>query len=178
MRLGQLAEPHQIAPPATSFSLLGIALNGKHFLRHAKQFVLMILRTHLGVLTVIRFIYTILAYLLANAVGLIISVALLDGFSVGPAAFVVAVLIFSAVQGVLGPLVTKISMKNFPQLMGGISLVTIFLGLWITSLLVDDMLIGGLANWLGATLLVWIGSLLAGILLPIYVFKTLRDADN
>lgn len=125
-----------------------------------------------------KFIYSILAYLLANALGLIISVALLDGFSAGPKAFIVAVLIFSAVQGVLGPLMTKISMNKLPQLMGGISLVTIFLGLWITSAVVDGLQIGGLANWLGATLLVWIGSLVAGILLPKYVLKSFREADN
>jgi uncharacterized membrane protein YvlD (DUF360 family) len=124
---------------------------------------------------VIRFIYSVLAYLVANAVGLLLAVALIEGFSIGPMAFIVAVLIFSLVQGLTGPLLTKISMKSFPQLMGGISLVTIFVGLWITSLLVDDMQIGGLANWLAATLLVWIGSLLAGILLPIYVFKTLKE---
>lgn len=123
----------------------------------------------------IRFIYSILAFLVANAVGLILAVVLLDGFSVSPVAFVVAVLIFSAVQGLTGPLLTKASMKNFPQLMGGISLVTIFVGLWVTSLLVGSMQIGGLANWLAATLIVWVGSLIAGILLPIYVFKALRD---
>jgi hypothetical protein len=34
---------------------------------------------------------------------------------------------------------------------------------------------GGLSNWLAATLLVWLGSLIAEILLPIYVFKRLRN---
>lgn len=126
----------------------------------------------------IRFGYSILAFLVANAVGLILAAALLDGFSVGPVAFVVAVVIFSAVQGLTGPLLTKISLKSFPQLMGGISLVTIFVGLWITSLLVDGMQIGGLANWLAATLIVWIGSLIASVLLPIYLFKALRDGEK
>jgi hypothetical protein len=34
---------------------------------------------------------------------------------------------------------------------------------------------GGLSNWLAATLLVWLGSLVAEILIPIYVFKQLRS---
>jgi hypothetical protein len=34
---------------------------------------------------------------------------------------------------------------------------------------------GGLPNWLAATLLVWLGSLIAEILIPIYVFKQLRS---
>ena len=126
----------------------------------------------------IKFAYSIIAFLVANAIGLLVAVTLLEGFSVGPMAFVVAVIIFSAVQGISGPLLTKISMKNFPQVMGGISLVTIFIGLWITSLLVDGMQIGGLSNWLAATLLVWLGSLAANILLPIYVFKSLREQSH
>ena len=126
----------------------------------------------------IRFAYSVAAYLIANAVGLLLASLLLEGFSIGPMAFVVAVLIFSAVQGLTGPIITKLSQKSFPQLMGGISLVTIFLGLWITSLLVDDMQIGGLANWLAATLIVWIGSLIAAVLLPKYVFKRLKTKDS
>ena len=114
-------------------------------------------------------------YLIANAVGLLLSIVILPGFTIGPLAFFVAVLIFSVVQGISAPLITKISRKKVPQLMGGISLVTIFIGLWVTSLLVSGMEIGGISNWLAATLLVWIGSLFAEILLPIYVFKQRQE---
>jgi hypothetical protein len=50
----------------------------------------------------------------------------------------------------------------------------IFLGLGITGVLVSGMTIGGISNWLAATLLVWLGSLAADILLPHYVFKELK----
>jgi hypothetical protein len=124
---------------------------------------------------VIRFLISILAYLAANAVGLLIAVLILPGFTIDPLAFVVAVAIFSLVQTILGPLITKISVKSFPQLMGGIALVTIFIGLFITEILMSGMTIGGISNWLAATLLVWLGSLIASILLPIYVFKQLAE---
>jgi uncharacterized membrane protein YvlD (DUF360 family) len=124
---------------------------------------------------VIRFLWSTLAYLVANAVGLLVAVVLLPGFSINALPFVVAVAIFSLVQTVLGPLITKISFKSFPQLMGGIALVTIFVGLFVTDLIMDGMEIGGIANWLAATLLVWLGSLIASILLPIYVFKQLAE---
>ena len=114
-------------------------------------------------------------YLIANAVGLLLSIVIVPGFTISPMAFFVAVLIFSVVQGVAAPLIAKISQERVPQLMGGISLVTIFVGLWITSVLVSGMEIGGIANWLAATLLVWIGSLFAEILLPIYVFKQRQE---
>ena len=121
----------------------------------------------------VRFFISIVAYLAANAVGLLVATVLLPGFTIDPLGFVVAVVIFSVVQAILGPLVTKVSLKSMPQLMGGVALVTIFLGLFVTDLLVRGMEIGGIANWLAATLLVWIGSLVAEILLPIYVFKQL-----
>jgi hypothetical protein len=123
----------------------------------------------------IRSLISILAYLAANAVGLLIAVLILPGFTIDPLAFVVAVAIFSLVQTILGPLITKISVKSFPQLMGGIALVTIFIGLFITEILMSGMTIGGISNWLAATLLVWLGSLIASILLPIYVFKQLAE---
>jgi hypothetical protein len=122
---------------------------------------------------VIRFLISTLAYLCANAVGLMLAAVLLPGFVIDPLAFVVAVAIFSLVQSVLGPLITKISLRNFPQLMGGIALVTIFAGLFVTDLIMPGMELGGIANWLAATLLVWIGSLVASILLPLYVFRQL-----
>jgi len=122
---------------------------------------------------VIRFLISTAAYLCANAVGLLLAAVILPGFAIGPLSFVIAVAIFSLVQSVLGPLITKISFKSFPQLMGGIALVVIFVGLFITDVVMDDMTIGGIANWLAATLLVWIGSLVASILLPLYVFRQL-----
>lgn len=121
----------------------------------------------------IRFLISTVAYLAANAIGLLIAVLLLPGFAIDPLAFVIAVGIFSLVQTVLGPLITKISFRNFPQLMGGIALVTIFVGLFVTDMIMPGMEIGGISNWLAATLLVWLGSLVASILLPIYVFKQL-----
>jgi uncharacterized membrane protein YwzB len=115
------------------------------------------------------------AQLVANAVGLLLAAALLPGFTIDVLSVVVAVVIFSVAQWGLGPLITKLSVKHLPQLLGGIALVTIFLGLAITDFLMPGLTVGGIANWLAATLLVWIGSLLASILLPIYVFKSLAE---
>jgi uncharacterized membrane protein YvlD (DUF360 family) len=123
----------------------------------------------------IRFLISTVAYLAANAVGLLVAILLLPGFTIDPLAFVIAVAVFSLVQTILGPLITKISIKSFPQLMGGIALVTIFVGLFVTDLFMPGMEIGGISNWLAATLLVWLGSLLASILLPLYVFKQLVE---
>ena len=126
----------------------------------------------------VSFLISTVADLAANAIGLLIAIILLPGFVIDPLSFVVAVAIFSLVQTVLGPLIVKMSMKNVPQLMGAIALVTISVGLFATDIMMSGMQIGGIAHWLAATLLVWLGSLLASILLPLYVFKQLSGNDG
>jgi len=112
-----------------------------------------------------------IAYLGANAIGLLIAILLLDGFAINAGAFIVAVLIFCAIQTLAAPLVKWVAKKQMPQLLGGISLVTIFLGLRVTEWLIAGFTIGGIANWLAATLLVWIGSLVAAVLLHWFLLK-------
>lgn len=123
----------------------------------------------------VRLILAAVAYLIANAIGLLLAAALLSGFQIDPLSFVIVALSFSVIMAVLSPLVTKMSLKRLPQLMGGVALMTVFIGLFVTDLLLDGMIIGGVANWLAATLLVWLGSLIAEILIPIYLFKQLAE---
>lgn len=118
---------------------------------------------------------SIAAILAGNAIGLLLAALLLDGFSIAPLSFIFVVAIFSLIQVVAGPLINKLSEKNLPALQGGVALVVIFVGLLVTEMLTSGLVIGGVTNLLLATLLVWIGALIAGIVLPIYVFKELRE---
>lgn len=120
-----------------------------------------------------RFFISTVAYLAANAIGLLLAVVLLPGFVIDPLSFVVVVAVFSLVQSIVGPLIARLSSKRLPQLMGGIALVTVFVGLFVSDLVTDGMTIGGISNWLAATLLIWLGSLIAAVLLPVFVFKQL-----
>ncbi|SCY07250.1 phage holin family protein [Paracoccus tibetensis] len=126
----------------------------------------------------VRMLLSTLAYLAANAVGLLLAATILPGFRIDVLSFLLVVILFSVLQAVLGPLISRMAAKRLPQVMGGIALVTIFVGLWITDRLLSAMEIGGISNWLAATLLVWLGSLIATILLPIYVFKSLGHAPG
>jgi uncharacterized membrane protein YvlD (DUF360 family) len=113
-----------------------------------------------------RHLKSALVFLAANGIGLLVAILLLEGFTATVPGFIVAVLIFSLVQAVARPLIERLSRDRLPQIMGGIALVTIFVGLWITQLFVGGLVIGGVSNWLAATLLVWLGSLVASIVLP------------
>lgn len=123
----------------------------------------------------IKFVISIASYLIANAVGLFVATLLLPDFNIDFTSFVVAVLIFSAFQTIAGPLITKLSLKQVPQLFGGVAIVVTLAGLLVTDLIMPGMETGGIANLLAATLIVWFGSLIAAVLLPIYVFKEVKD---
>lgn len=119
-----------------------------------------------------------LALLIGNAAGLLLASLLLSGFTIKFLAFVIVVVVFTVASSLAMPALRKISEKNAPQLMGGAALITTFVGLIVTEIFVNGFDIGGVSNLLASTLLVWLGALIAGILLPIYVFKSLNEPDT
>ncbi|HCE71141.1 phage holin family protein [Ruegeria pomeroyi] len=121
-----------------------------------------------------RRLLSIAALLAGNAIGLLLAALLLDGFSIAPLSLIVVVIVFSLIQALAEPLIRRLSQRNLPALQGGIALVVIFVGLLVTELVTSGLVVGGISNLLAATLLVWLGALAAGILLPRYVFKSLR----
>lgn len=124
----------------------------------------------------VKFLLSALVYLIADAVGLLLAVLILPNFTISAMSFLLAVVIFSLVEAAAHPLLTRFGPKDVPQLQGGIALIAVAVGLLVTDLLMPAMAIGGVSNWLAATLLVWIGSLIAAIILPRYVFTSLRPA--
>lgn len=119
----------------------------------------------------IRLIASLVLTLLANTIGLIIASVILSGFEINGVAFVAAVLIFTITEVVAGPLITKMAMQNVPSLLGGIALVTTLVGLIVTDIFSDGLTITGLNTWILATLIVWLCSLIANLILPLVIFK-------
>ena len=127
----------------------------------------------------IRFLLRTVLALLGNALGLWVAALVLgDDMDITGAAFVIAVVIFTVLTAVLQPLVTKIAVQNAPALQGSSALVTTFLGLLITDLVSDGLSIDGALTWVLATVIVWLGALLAGVLLPLFLFKEHLADDN
>lgn len=123
----------------------------------------------------VRFLASVVLRLLANAVGLLIAAWLLDGFSVTATAFVWVVVLFTAVEIVLDPLVLKMAIQYAPALRGGVALVTTLVGLIIATIVSDGLVITGVTNWVVGTLIVWLGGVIAALLLPLFVFKSVRE---
>lgn len=109
--------------------------------------------------------------LLANAVGLVVASIVLDDMRLSGAALVIAVALFTIVVAVVQPLFTKMAIQNVPALQGGTALVATLVGLVVTSVVSDGLRITGVTTWILATLIVWLASLVAAIVLPILLLK-------
>ena len=117
-------------------------------------------------------------HLLANAIGLVVAAWILSGMTITGPAFVIAVLIFTVVEVVADPLVTKIAMTSVPALRGGVALVTTFLGLLITTWISSGLQINGAKTWLPAIVIVWLAALLADLILPVLLVKQAVDQSQ
>lgn len=119
----------------------------------------------------LRFLASTALHLLGNAVGLWVAWLVVPGFDLRPLGFIVSLLFFTGVEVLLGPFVLKMAIQYAPALRGGIALVTTFLGLLLTSLFTDGLVITSLTAWILAPLVVWLSVLLAAIVLPMFLFR-------
>lgn len=119
----------------------------------------------------IRLLASLTLNVLANAVGLFMASLILSGFEISGVAFIIAVLIYTVVEVIADPLITKIAITSVPALRGGVALVTTFVSLLLTSLLSDGISIDGATTWVLASLVVWVFSLIGTLVLPLFLFK-------
>ncbi|MFA9431868.1 phage holin family protein [Egicoccus sp. AB-alg2] len=107
----------------------------------------------------------------ANALGLLVAAWLLEGVTVSGAAFAVAVVVFTLAQVIVAPMLQNLAERNVAALTGGTALIATLLALIVTSLVSDGLRVDGLSNWLLATLVVWLVSVAAGLVLPLVFVK-------
>ena len=99
----------------------------------------------------------------ANAIALLIAAALLDGVRIDATGFAVAVIIFSLASLIVTPVVAWIVVKRMRALLGVIALVTTFAALLVTDLLADGFEIEGALDWVLATVIVWLATMVYDI---------------
>lgn len=127
----------------------------------------------------LRFFAQVCLQLLANAVGLLAASLLLSNFTIDALSFVFVVILFTVIEVVAGPLILKIALTSAQVLVGGIALVTTFVGLLLTTIFSDGLHISGLSTWILATLIIWLCSMIASLILPLVIFKkTLAARKN
>ena len=119
----------------------------------------------------IRLIVRTLIAVAANAVGLIVASAVLDGFSINVASFIVAVVIFTIVFAVLTPFLAVQLRRLGNGAIGATALIATLVSLIITDLLSDGFSISGVGTWIAAAVIVWLAALVAAFVLPFLGLK-------
>ena len=115
-------------------------------------------------------------FLGSAAIGLLVAAWLVPGVSVSASGFIVAVLLFALAQAILSPFILKMASRYAAAFLGGIGLVSTLVALILTTIFTDGLRIDGLSSWLWATILVWLVTALATLLLPLIVLRN-RTSD-
>src|SRR4051794_10491621 len=114
----------------------------------------------------IRLLLGIVVRLIANTIGLLVAAWVLDDMTITGAAFVLAVLVFTGVEVLVEPALDRAASNQVSALRGGVALLAVLIGLIVTDLVTDGLSISGVQTWVLATLIVWVASLIAALLLP------------
>jgi hypothetical protein len=117
---------------------------------------------------VIRLVVRTVIVLLGNAVGLVVASLVLDDFEIDVTGFVVSLVIFTVAVALLTPFLQSVMQRNrsASAAVGGVALISTFAALVVTDLLSDGLDISGVGTWIAATVIVWLGSLIAVFVLP------------
>lgn len=125
---------------------------------------------------VIRFLLRVAIFLASSAIGLLVAAWLVPGVSVSIFGFITAVVIFTVAQGILSPFFLKMASRYASAFLGGIGLVSTLAALILASVLTHGLSIRGIGSWIAATVVVWLVTALATLLLPMLVLKTKKAA--
>lgn len=119
----------------------------------------------------IRFIVRTVVLLLANAVGLIVASLVLNGVALNFSGFILAVIIFTVVVGLMTPFMAAQFRRRNSSAIGGVALIATLISLIVTDLVSSGLEISGIGNWLLAAVIVWAAALLAAFILPFLGLK-------
>ena len=115
----------------------------------------------------VRLLLRAAVFLGSSAIGLLVAAWLIPRVSVSVSGFITAVLVYSVAQAILAPFIFKMASRYASAFLGGIGLVSTLIALILASVLTHGLTIRGLGSWVAATVLVWVVTALATLLLPV-----------
>jgi hypothetical protein len=120
---------------------------------------------------VIRLLLRTVVFLGVAALGLLAATLVVSGMSVSPWGFITVVMIFAVAQAILAPFFAKMASRYASAFLGGIGLVSTLAALILASVLTGSLVIRGVGSWIAATVVVWLVTALATMVLPMLVLK-------
>ena len=124
---------------------------------------------------VLRFFARTATFLGSSAIGLLVASWLVPGVTVRPLGFITAVVIFTVAQAILSPFFLKMASRYASAFLGGIGLVSTLAALILASVLTHGLSIRGIGSWVAATVVVWLVTAIATLLLPMLILKKKVD---
>ncbi len=119
----------------------------------------------------LRLLAAAVVALIADALGLLVAAAVVDGIRITALGFVVAVIVFAVVDLLLHPLLRQMAIKQAPALIGSSALVATIVSFVVTATFTDGLSVSGTTAWFLGPLVVWAVALVAQLLLPLVIFK-------
>jgi superfamily IV 4 TMS phage holin len=119
----------------------------------------------------VRLLLRAAVFLGSSAIGLLVAAWLVPGVSVSVVGFITAVVIFTIAQAILSPFIFKMASRYASAFLGGIGLVSTLVALILAAVLSHGLSIRGIGSWLAATLVVWLVTALATLLLPLLIVR-------
>lgn len=119
----------------------------------------------------IRFLLRIAIFLGSAALGLLVAAWLVPGVSVSAWGFIAAVVIFAVAQAILSPFFLKMASRYASAFLGGIGLISTLVALILASVLTRGLSISGIGSWIAATVVVWLVTAVATVVLPALFLK-------
>ena len=119
----------------------------------------------------LRFLARAAIFFGSSAIGLLVAAWLVPGVTVRPLGFIIAVVIFTVAQAILAPFFLKMASRYASAFLGGIGLVSTLAALILASVLTSGLSIHGIGSWVAATVVVWLVTAIATLLLPMLIVK-------
>lgn len=119
----------------------------------------------------LRFLARAAIFFRSSAIGLLVAAWLVPGVTVRPLGFIIAVVIFTVAQAILAPFFLKMASRYASAFLGGIGLVSTLAALILASVLTTGLSIHGIGSWVAATVVVWLVTAIATLLLPMLIVK-------
>lgn len=130
------------------------------------------------IIVAMRLLASIVVSLVTSAVALLVAAVLLDGFEISTVTFPVLVVEFAVILLVARAAIETVVDKNAHMLSSFVGLFGAFAALLVTDVVSDGLSIDGAGAWILATLIVWAGMILAGLLLGRALFRRIAGEDR
>ncbi len=105
-------------------------------------------------------------FLGSSAIGLLVASLVVSGMTVRVSGFITAVVIFAVAQAILTPFIFTMTKKYAGAFLGGIGLLSTLVALLLASVFTSGLSIRGIGSWIAATVLVWVITAAATLVLP------------